>query len=147
MAISIERISLWRAEKGNTPGTLARTLAPLVGAGANFRVVMGYGFPADPSRAAIELFPVSGKRAAAAAAGVGLAASSIPSLLVQGDDRPGLGYAMTKALGEAGINLAFLVALAVGRKQATVLGFAKEGDLKRAVPLIRKTAAPPKKGR
>jgi len=53
---------------------LAAVLEPLAKAGANLRVVMGYSM-GDSGRAAIEVFPVSGKRAVAAACSAGLSAS------------------------------------------------------------------------
>src|SRR6266481_6463948 len=89
MAVTVKRITLWRADVDNHPGVLARALEPLAQAGADLRLVMGYRLPHTPERAAIELYPVSGKRATAAAAEAGLAESrDIPCLLVEGDNRP-----------------------------------------------------------
>ena len=39
MAISIERVTLWRRQAPNKPGVLADTLEPLAGAGANLREI------------------------------------------------------------------------------------------------------------
>src|SRR4029077_6689564 len=90
MAVTVKRITLWPADAENQPGALARTLEPLALAGADLRLVMGYRLPHAPERAVIELYPVSGKRAMAAAAQAGLAATAdIPCLLVEGDNRPG----------------------------------------------------------
>jgi len=116
MAVSVKRIVLWRAEVPNQPGVLASTLKPLAQAGANLTIVMGYRFPGDPARAAIELFPVKGKKAEAAAQAAGLAAWEMPTLLVEGDDRPGLGHAIAEAIAGAGINLASLVTQVIGKK-------------------------------
>ncbi|MGH7337361.1 MAG: hypothetical protein ACREI7_07280, partial [Myxococcota bacterium] len=91
MAVSVKKIALWRKEAKHRPGALAEALEPLAAAGANLRIVMGYALPGDSGHAVIELFPVSGKKATAAATESGLAASTIPCLLVEGDDRPGLG--------------------------------------------------------
>jgi hypothetical protein len=138
MAMTMKRITLWRSEIANRPGALAGALSALAKAGANLKVVMAYRFPGDESRGAVELYPVTGRRATAAARAAGLADSGIPTLLVEGDDRPGGGSAMTRAIGEAGINLAFFVAQVVGRRYTAVIGFDSEGDLKRATPMIRK---------
>ena len=89
MSVTIKRITLWRIEVENKPGVLARTLEPLAGAGWDLEVVMGY--PETGDKAAIEIYPVAGKKAVAAAQAAGLAASSIPTLLVEGDNRAGLG--------------------------------------------------------
>ena len=138
MAVSVKRITLWRKEIANRPGALAGALSALAEAGANLKLVMSYRFPGDESRGAVELYPVTGRRATAAARTAGLADSGIPTLLVEGDDRPGGGSAMTRAMGEAGINLAFFVAQVVGRRYSAVIGFDSEADLKRATPMIRK---------
>lgn len=144
MAMSVKRIELWRTEVANRPGTLAGALAPLAEAGASLRLVMAYRFPGNEERGAIELYPVTGKKVQAAARSAGLADSGIPTLLVEGDDRPGTGATIARALAEAGINLAFLVAQSVGRRYAAVLGFDSEPDARKAVSVIKR-ARPPKK--
>ena len=78
MAVTVKRITLWRADVDNHPGALARTLEPLAQAGADLRLVMGYRLPQTPERAAIELYPVSGKRATAATAMRLIKASAAP---------------------------------------------------------------------
>jgi hypothetical protein len=144
MAVSVRKITLWRSEVPNRPGMLAGALAALSQAGADLKVVMAYRFPGDESRGAVELYPVTGKRAQTAARRAGLSESGIPTLLVDGDDRPGVGAAIARALAEEGINLAFFVAQALGRRYAAVIGFDSESDAKKAVPLIKK-AKPSKK--
>ena len=42
MVISIKKGTLWRTEVENKPGALSSVLAPLVKAGADLKVVMGY---------------------------------------------------------------------------------------------------------
>jgi hypothetical protein len=141
MAITVKRIALWRKEVDNRPGILAEVLEPLKDAGADLRVVMGYRFPGNESRAALELFPVTGKKQTAAAKAAGLEATSIPTLLVEGDDRPGLGHAFARGLADAGIDLGFLVAQVVGRKYSAVFGFSSEEDLKKATGVLKRVAA------
>jgi hypothetical protein len=139
MATKVKRIVLWRGEVENTPGTLARTLGPLVG--SNLDVVMGYHRHGEGNRAVLEVYPVSGKKAAAAAQGVGLAPSSLPALLIEGDDRAGLGHDIAQALGSAGINIVFTVAQVFKKKFAAIVGFETEEAAKRAASLIKKAAA------
>src|SRR6516164_10003562 len=79
MPFTVKSISLWRKEAENKTGLLAETLEPLAKAGSDRGVVMGYRLPGNEARAAIELYPVSGKKVAAAATGTGLAASGIPT--------------------------------------------------------------------
>jgi predicted amino acid-binding ACT domain protein len=71
--------------------------------------------------------------------------SSIPTLLVEGDDRPGLGFAIAQAMARAGVNLTFFVAQAMGRKFSAVFGFEREAHAKTAAPLIKKATASKKK--
>jgi hypothetical protein len=145
MPVTVKNISLWRKEVENQAGTLAHTLEPLTKAGANLRVVMGYRYPGEGTKAAIELYPIAGKKVIAAAAGVGLVASSIPTLLVEGDDKPGLGLAIADAISGAGVNMGFFVAQSIGRRFSAVLGFETESDAKTAAPIIKKAAATKKK--
>jgi|SRR5713226_2643622 len=145
MPVTVKSISLWRKEVENQVGVLAQTLEPVSKAGANLRVLMGYRYPGDATKAAIELYPIEGNKVTAGAAGAGLAASSIPTLLVEGDDKPGLGQAIAEAISGARVNMTFFVAQAIGRKFSAVLGFETEADAKTAAPLIKKVAASKKK--
>lgn len=140
MAITVKSIKLWRKELDNKPGKLADTLGPLVAAGADFQVVMGYRYPGNESKAAIELYPVSGKKATTAAETAGLSAAEIPCLLVEGDNKPGVGQAIAKAIADAGINMSFLVAQTIGRRYSAVFGFENDADTRKASALIKKVA-------
>jgi hypothetical protein len=69
---------------------------------------MGYRYPGEESKGAIELYPVTAKKSVAAAQEAGLTASSIPTLVVEGDNRAGQGHAISQAIADAGININFL---------------------------------------
>ena len=145
MAVNVKKIGLWRSEIANRPGALAEALSGVAQAGADLRVVMAYRFPGDESRGAVELYPVAGKRAQSAAREAGLSESGIPTLLVEGDDRQGVGAAIARSIADAGINLAFLLAQVVGRRYVAVLGFDSEADAKKASGLIKRIRAPKRK--
>ena len=148
MAVSVRPIKLWRKEIENRPGELAQTLEPLAREGADLQVVMGYRFPGHEEKAAVELHPIASKKLSSAAQSAGLRDAGIPTLLIEGDNRPGLGHAIAQALAGGGINLDFLVAQVMGRRYSAVLGFESEADLKKATPLIKKaTAAKPARKR
>jgi hypothetical protein len=146
MALTVKRITLWRREVENEPGVLARTLEPLAQAGADLRLVMGYRFPETTSRAAIELYPVAGKKAVAAAQAAGLGVFDLACLLVEGDNRTGLGAAIGRALADAGINVVFLVAQVIGRRFTAIMGFDDDAAAAVATKTI-KAAGKPVKGR
>jgi hypothetical protein len=107
-------------------------------------VVMGYRYGAG-EKATIELYPVTGKKTVAAAKGMGIAASATPTLLVTGDNKPVLGHVIAKAIGDAGVNVGFLVAQVIGRRYSAVVGFDSEADAKTAAALIKKATATKKK--
>ena len=145
MAVTVKKIALWRKEVQNRAGMLAGALAPLAHAGTNIHVVMAYRYPGHESKGAIELYPVTGKKSATAAREAGFSASNIPALLVEGDNRPGLGYATAQAIANAGINLDFLVAQVVGKKYSAVFGFESDADAAKCAAIIRKAGAAQKK--
>jgi hypothetical protein len=137
MAISIKKLTLWSNEIANRPGTLGQTLRPLAEAGVNLGVVMAYDKPDDRTRSVIEVAPVTGAKATRAAQAARLSESKIPCLLVEGDNGPGIGHAMTEALGAAGVNIHFTMALAVGKRFRTVFGFGPEANLDEITRTIR----------
>ena len=138
MAVSVKKITLWRTQVENKPGALSGVLAPLADAGADLQVVMGYHYHGAGDTAVIEVCPVSGKKSTAAAGKVGLKAAAIPTLLVQGDNKPGLGHAVAQAVAEAGINVSFLVAQVIGEQFSAVMGFDDDAGAKQAAALIKK---------
>jgi hypothetical protein len=144
MAVTVKKVVLWRTEVSNDTGKLAQVLEPLANAKANLRVVMGYGL-GDSGRAAIELFPVSGKKVTAAAQAAGLSASPIACLLAEGDDRAGLGRDIARAIADTGVNIHFLIAETVGRKFSAVFGFASDTDAATAAKAIKIAAKKPKR--
>lgn len=141
MAVTVKKLTLWRTEVDNRPGALASTLEPLARAGADLTVVMGYRFPGMESRGAIEIHPVAGRKVIAAAKAAGLSASTIPTLLVEGDNRPGLGHAIAQAVAESEINLSFVLAQVIGPKYSAIFGFEAAADADRAAKLIKKVSA------
>ena len=141
MSIRVKQITIWRKEVTDRPGELAATLRPFAAARADLSVVMGYRYPGAGGRAAIELFPVSGKKAIAAAQAQGLTPSAMPALQVEGDNRPGTGHAIAVAIAGAGINLDSLVAQVVGRKYSAIFGFGNAADAQAAAGLIKKATA------
>jgi hypothetical protein len=137
MAVTVKKVVLWRRELDNRPGALAGVLEPLARAGADLQIAMGYRFPGNESRAAVELAPVTGKKSTGVAQEAGLQPSAIPTLIVTGDDRPGLGYALSQGMADARINMAFLVAQVMGRKYSAIFGFESADDADRAVAVIK----------
>ena len=145
MAVTVRRVTLWRSEVDNRPGALSRVLAPLAGAAADLQIAMGYRIPGQESRAVLELAPVSGRAAVAAAEGSGLSRSDIPTLVVEGDNAPGMGLRQSQALAAAGINIAFLIAQVMGRRFSAVFGFESAEEATRAQAILKRASAVPVK--
>jgi hypothetical protein len=140
MAITVKKTFLWKKELDNHPGAMAEALEPLAEGGADLQLVMVYRFP-DGHKGAIEVHPISGRKLISTANGAGLARSRVPVLLVEGDNRQGLGYALAKAIGDVGISISFLMAQVVGRRYAAVFGFKNDDDAAKATSLIKKAAS------
>lgn len=141
MAVTVKRVALWRKEIENRPGALAGALQLLSETSADLQVLMAYRYPGAEDKGAVEVYPVSGKKLTAAAQAAGLSPSSIPVLLVEGNNRAGLGHTITKALGEAGINLGFAMAQVVGRRYSAILGFDNDVDAGKAATQIKKATS------
>ena len=83
MPVTVKSIFLWRKEVENKTGLLAQTLETLAEAGADLGVVMGYRLPGNEAKAAIEIYPVSGKKLTAAATSMLHPSSSLPQSVLE----------------------------------------------------------------
>ncbi len=140
MAVKIKRVELWQTEIRNKPGVLADMLEPLAQTGADLQVVMKYSLPGRSARATVEILPSKGKRAALAIRAAGFSLSPNPVLMVEGDNRPGLAYAVANTIAWAGISVRFLSAQVVGHRYSALVGFKTIDEAKKAASLIRKVA-------
>lgn len=138
MAVTIKKLGVWRREIKDKVGALAAVLEPLAQAGSDLQMVVGYS--GQGGKAAVQLFPIKGKKSIAAAKEAGLAAASATALMVEGENKPGLGHAITRAVADAGINLAFLSAQALGKKFVAVFGFADQAEAAKAAGIIKRAA-------
>jgi len=137
MAVTVENVTIWRKEVMHKPGELARALEPLAKAGADLKVIMAY---AEKDRGIIEVGPISGKKLTDAAAEAGFAASTKPTLLIEGDDRPGLGFEIAKAIADLGVSISFDVTQVIAKKYSGVYGFQSEEFARKAAEAIKKVA-------
>src|SRR5512138_3678937 len=108
MSIRVKKVVVWRTEVENRPGTMAGALEPL--AEQDLEVVIG------GNGAIVDIAPVVGKKATAAARRAGFKPLPTPMVLVQGKDRPGIVLAITRALGAAKISMDSVVAQVAGKK-------------------------------
>ena len=132
--MTVKPVKLWVLTGADRKGMLADALEPLAAAGANLRIVMGYRL-GQSGRAAVEVFPIEGK-AADAARKAGFKESETACVLVEGDDRPGLGAQMARAVSEAGVSMAFLMEETVGKRFSAAIGFTSQQEAATATKAI-----------
>ncbi|SRR2546422_5316001 len=142
---TVKPVQLWILTGADRKGMLADALEPLVEAGANLQIVMGYRHPGELDRASVEIFPLDGPTQEVAARKAGFDKSDTACLKVDGEDRKGLGAQMARALADAGISMAFVVTQVVGRKFTSTIGFLSHEDASKAVQIIEGLRRPAKK--
>ena len=91
MPVTVKNILLWRKEVENQVGSLAHTLEPVTKAGANLHVLMGYRYPGEGTKAAIELYPIAGKKVNAAVSEAGYRPRQFRHYLRKGTISPAWG--------------------------------------------------------
>lgn len=139
MALRSSKVDVWAATIEDRPGGLHETLAPLAEAGAELAFVIARRDHAKPGQGAVFVTPLSGAQQIAAAEKAGFARTEhVHTLRVEGDDRPGLGAELTRALTEQGINLHGLSAAAIEGRAVAYLGFDSAEDADKAAAVIEK---------
>lgn len=139
MAYRINKVDVWAGEVEDRPGALAKKLAVLSQAGANFEFLISRRAPEKPGTGVVFLTPIKGAAQKRAAAETGLnTTDTLHSVRVEGADRPGLGTKMSSALADAGINLRGISAAALGRRSVTYFAFDSASDAQEAIRILRK---------
>ena len=140
MAVQISKVDVWVAEMSDRPGALAQKLETVAAAGANLEFMIARRAPDKPGRGVVFMAPLRGTRQVGAARKAGLKrAKTMHSLRLVSPDRPGIGARMTRALGEARINMRGVSAAALGRRSVTYFAFDTEADAKKAARILKKT--------
>jgi len=138
MALSIKKVDVWAGELRDIPGGLADVLGGLSDAGGDFQFVIARRDPANPGSGQVFITPIKGKKVEQAAAGVGMnRADAVPTLRVEGGDRPRLGHEMARSIAEAGINIRGFSAAVIGNKFVAYIGFDSQQDADRAASALK----------
>lgn len=138
MPYTVTKMDVWSGQIEDRAGGLARKLAPLAEAKADLQFVIGRRQPDMPGKGVVFLAPVTGSKPVKAAIGAGLAKSvDLAALRVEGPNKAGTGYEMTRLLANAGINLRGISASVIGRKFVAFLAFDSAADADRAAKLLR----------
>ncbi len=141
MKLKICRAETWAAIIDDRPGALADKLAALAAAGANLEFVLARRAPEQRGSGVVFVTPLNGAKQIKAADEAGFQKTDgLHSVRVEGDDQPGMGAKLTRALAEAGINLRGLSAAAIGKRCLLHVALDTEKDAKRAAAVLKKLA-------
>jgi len=138
MAVRIKLIGLWRTEVPSRPGALAEALEPLAQGNLDLKVVKVRTRPNGSGRQVVEVYGGEGRRAAMVARAAGFSVAPATTVLLQGDNRRGLAYAVANAVAWAGIAVRELEAEVVDTRYSAMLTFNNEEDAEKAIAVIRK---------
>jgi len=138
MKLTVTKVDVWAAHIEDKPGSLAKLLGALAGAGANLECVIVRRDPPKIGKGVAFLTPVQGANVRKAAKAEGLVpAEKLATLKVEGNDAPGLGFRITSAIADAGVNLRGASSTVVGRKFVVYLGFDGNTDAAKAARALK----------
>ena len=130
---------MWAAAIKDAPGGLAKILTGLREAGADLDFIIARRAPDKPGTGVVFVTPLRGDREVAAAATLGFnVTSSLQSLRIEGDNKPGAAAKVTERLAAAGINLRGLSAAVIGPRFIMYISLDTAKDAAKAADLLRK---------
>jgi len=148
MSLTITKVDVWVAQIEDKPGSLAKLLGALAGAGANLECVIARRDHSKTGKGVVFLTPVKGANVRKAAKAENLApGEKLATLKVEGNDAPGLGSQITSAIADAGINLRGVSGTVIGRKFVVYFGFDGDADATKAARALKALAGPNKSGK
>jgi hypothetical protein len=137
MDLFVEREDVWAAGLDDMPGALAIKLSALTYAGADFDFIVVRRAPDKPGTGVVFVTPLRGDREIRAAAAVGFAVTStLHSVRVEGENKPGIATMLSKAIGDAGINMRGFSAAALGTRFVAHIGVDSAQDEHAVVKLL-----------
>ena len=138
MELIVERVNVWAASIKDKPGRLARVLTGLREAGADLDFIIARRAPEEPGTGVLFVTPLRGDREIAAAASLGFnVSSSIHSVRIEGDNRPGVAAEITQKLAAVDINLRGLSVAVLGARFILYIGMDSREDAEKAVNLLK----------
>jgi hypothetical protein len=130
---------VWAVSISDRAGGLADRLEPLAKAGANLEMVFARRTPETPGQGMLFVTPIKGAKAVKAAQDAGMGQpQSIYSVRVEGGDKPGLGAKIARALGEGGVSIRGMSAIAMGKKFVSFIACDSADDQARAIAALKK---------
>jgi hypothetical protein len=138
MPYDVKKLDVWTGEIDDKVGGLASKLEPLAQAGVDLQFLVARRQPHRPGRGVVFLSGIAGAKGTKAAAAAGLAkASDVVALRVEGPNKAGAAYQITRRLADAGLNLRGVSAGVMGKKFQLFLAFDNTADADTAARSLR----------
>jgi len=138
MPYVVKKLDVWTGEIDDRVGGLASKLEPLANAGVDLQFLVARRQPHLPGKGVVFLSGISGAKGTKAVAAAGLAkASDVVALRVEGPNKAGAAYQVTRRIADAGISLRGASAGVVGKKFQLFLAFSNEADADNAARSLR----------
>lgn len=139
MNLIVERVDVWAAAIRDEPGGLAKILSGLKDAGADLDFVIARRALEQPGKGVVFVTPLRGDAEVRAASTLGFnVTSSLKSLRVEGDNKPGVAAVLTEKLAAAGINLHGFSAAVIGARFIIYISFDSPEDAASAEEILKK---------
>ena len=138
MAFEVKKLEVWTGEIDDRVGGLASKLEPLAKAAVDLQFLVARRQTHLAGRGIVFLSGISGARGNRAAAAAGLGKTSdVVALRVEGPNKAGAAYQITRRLADAGINLRGVSAGVMGKKFQLFLAFDNAADADKAARSLR----------
>lgn len=138
MELIVERVDVWAASVKDEPGSLARILTGLREAGADFDFIIARRAPEKPGTGVVFVTPLRADSEVAAAADLGFnVTSSVHSVRIEGENKPGVTAEITQKLADVGINVRGLSASVSGARFVIFIGLDSAADEAKAVSILQ----------
>ncbi len=117
MKLTASSTVLWAASIDDKPASMADKLEALLAAGARLEFVMARRAPENPGKGVVFVAPLSGVKQCRAAVNNGfIRTNSLHAIRIEGADKPGVAAKLSRAIGNAGVNLRGFSATVIGKK-------------------------------
>jgi hypothetical protein len=137
MALSVKRVQWWAGPIADRAGGLAALLKPLAEAKVNLEFVLARRTPEAPGQGVVFVAPITTGAAEKAAEAAGLKpAPEVAALRVEGENCPGMGYAISRAVADAEISFRGLAAGVIAGRFISYYAFDCAADANRAADVI-----------
>lgn len=138
MNLKTTRVVLWMTEIADQSGSLARTLRAIADYGGDVDFVIARRTPEKPGRGVVFVSPLVGSEQLENASEVGLRrATDMPALKIEGNDSPGAGGKIMKAIADAGVSLQEISTTVLGNRFVCYAAFDSMADLEKAEMAIK----------